>query len=41
MAFDYIQPVDADFLEFIQGLNVQTLGRKVVFHTETEFPNIE
>ncbi|WP_177729967.1 MULTISPECIES: formimidoylglutamase [Flavobacterium] len=41
MAFDYIQPVDADFLEFIQGLNVQTLGRKVVFHTETDFPNIE
>ncbi|ODS77465.1 MAG: arginase [Chryseobacterium sp. SCN 40-13] len=41
MAFDYIQPVDADFLEFIQSLNVQTLGRKVVFHTETDFPNIE
>ncbi|MEO8236064.1 MAG: formimidoylglutamase [Flavobacterium sp.] len=41
MAFDFLQPLDESFLEFIQGLSPQTLGKKVVFHTDTEFPNIE
>ena len=41
MAFDFLQPLDESFLEFIQGLSTQTLGKKVVFHTNTEFPNIE
>ena len=41
MAFDFLQPLDESFLEFIQGLSPQTLGKKVVFHTNTEFPNIE
>ena len=41
MAFDFLQPLDESFLEFIQGLSPQTLGKKVVFHTDAEFPNIE
>ncbi|MEO8515565.1 MAG: formimidoylglutamase [Flavobacterium sp.] len=41
MAFDFLQPLDADFLNFIQGLSPQTLGKKVVFHTDTDFPNLE
>ena len=41
MVFDFLQPLDENFLAFIQGLSPQTLGKKVVFHTETEFPNIE
>lgn len=41
MVFDFFQPLDADFLEYVQGLSHQALGRKVVFHTETDFPNIE
>lgn len=41
MAFDFLQPLNNDFLEFIQGLSPQTLGKKVVFHTNTEFPNLE
>jgi arginase family enzyme len=41
MAFDFLQPLGADFLEFIQGLSSQTLGKKTVFHTETDFPNLE
>ncbi|WP_395057935.1 formimidoylglutamase [Flavobacterium sp.] len=41
MAFDFLQPLDQSFLEFIQGLSPQTLGKKVVFHTDAEFPNIE
>lgn len=41
MAFDFLQPLDADFLEYIQGLSPQTLGKKVVFHTDTDFPVLE
>lgn len=41
MAFDFLQPLDADFLDYIQGLSPQTLGKKVVFHTDTDFPALE
>lgn len=41
MAFDFLQPLDDNFLAFIEGLSTQTLGKKVVFHTDTEFPNIQ
>ncbi|WP_300565781.1 formimidoylglutamase [Flavobacterium sp.] len=41
MAFDFFQPLDAGFLDYIQGLSPQTLGKKVVFHTDTEFPALE
>ncbi len=41
MAFDFLQPLDAGFLEFIQGLSPQTLGKKVVFHTDTDFPVLD
>lgn len=41
MAFDFFQPLEDDFLQFIDGLSHQTLGKKVVFHSSTDFPNIE
>lgn len=41
MIFDFFQPLDIEFIEFIQNLSSQTLGKKVVFHTETDFPKIE
>ena len=41
MAFDFLQPLDESVLAFIQGLSPQTLGKKTVFHTNAEFPNIE
>ena len=41
MVFDFFQPLDVDFMEFVQGLSSQALGHKVVFHTETDFPKIE
>lgn len=41
MAFDFLQPLEPDFLDYIQSLSPQSLGKKTVFHTETEFPNIE
>ncbi|MGX7667021.1 formimidoylglutamase [Flavobacterium pedocola] len=41
MAFDFFQPLEDDFLAFVQSLSNQTLGKKVAFHTRTDFPNIE
>lgn len=41
MAFEFFQPLEDDFFEFIEGLSHQALGKKVVFHSATEFPNIE
>lgn len=41
MAFDFLKPVDNDLLEFIDGLSLQALGKKVIFHTEDEFPNLQ
>ncbi|MDI9309612.1 MAG: formimidoylglutamase [Limnohabitans sp.] len=41
MVFDFLKPIDTDLLIDIQNQSPQTLGRKVVFNTETEFPNLE
>lgn len=41
MVFDFLQPIDADLIEFIEGLSPQTLGKKTTFHTETDFPKLE
>jgi arginase family enzyme len=41
MVFDFLQPVEHEVLEYIDGLSLQTLGKKVVMHTPEEFPDIE
>lgn len=41
MVFDFLKPIDTDLLIDIQNQSPQTLGRKVVFNTESEFPNLE
>lgn len=41
MVFDFLQPVDQDTMRFINNLSSQHLGRKVVFHTEQDFPDID
>jgi len=41
MVFDFLEPLDADMLEFIDGLSPQALGKKVVLHTDREFPETE
>jgi arginase family enzyme len=41
MDFDFLQPLDKNFFEFIQSLSMQTLGKKTVFHTQTDFPNLD
>ncbi len=41
MAFDFLQPLDKEFLQFIQNLSSQTIGKRTVFNTETDFPNLD
>ncbi len=41
MVFDFLQPVTEEVLEFVGSLSKQTLGNKLVLHTENEFPNLD
>lgn len=41
MVFDFFKPLEPALMEVIQGFSGQTLGKKTVFHTETEFPKLE
>ncbi|MFD2891733.1 formimidoylglutamase [Flavobacterium chuncheonense] len=41
MVFDFLQPVSDEFVEFVGNLSPQSLGRKTVFHTKKEFPNLD
>jgi len=41
MVFDFLHPISEDLETYIQGLSSQTLGKKTVFNTLTDFPNLE
>jgi arginase family enzyme len=41
MEFDFLVPIDTEALELIQALTSQQLGRKVVFHTKEQFPDLD
>ena len=41
MVFDFLQPISAFVEEYIATLSNQTLGKKVVFHTQTDFPVLD
>lgn len=41
MVFDFLQPVSTTFLDFKEALSNQTLGKKAIFHTKTDFPNLD
>lgn len=41
MAFDFLQPISGSFENYLQALSNQSLGKKVVFHTQTDFPVLE
>lgn len=41
MVFDFLQPVSDEFLEFVEGLSSQTLGKKAVFNTVDDFPILD
>jgi arginase family enzyme len=41
MVFDFLQPLGESFTEYVEGLNTQTLGKKIAFHTKGNFPDLE
>jgi arginase family enzyme len=41
MVFDFLQPISESFESYLQTLSNQSLGNKVVFHTQTDFPVLE
>lgn len=41
MSFEFLQPVSPAIEKYIATLSNQTLGKKVVLHTETDFPNLD
>lgn len=41
MAIDFLTPLDNDILDFVKDLSSQHLGSKLVFHTQTSFPDLE
>lgn len=40
MEFDFLEPIDTEILEMLQGLTSQQLGSKIVFHTKDQFPDL-
>lgn len=40
MAFEFLQPIDSEVVDYVTALSFQTLGRKIVMHTEEEFPQL-
>jgi arginase family enzyme len=41
MGLEFLQPVDNNLYEYIMALPEQAMGRKTVFHTEENFPELE
>ena len=41
MVFDFLQPISPSVETYISKLSNQTLGKKVVLHTQTDFPVLE
>ncbi|WP_430400167.1 formimidoylglutamase [Flavobacterium sp.] len=41
MVFDFLQPLSKSFTEYLDSLSVQCLGKKITFHTKSDFPNLE
>lgn len=41
IGFDFLEPLNNEFLAFVNSLSTQQLGSKVVFHTKNEFPDLD
>lgn len=41
MNFDFLNPVSSEITEYIQTLSPQSLGHKMVLHTETDYPILD
>ena len=40
MEFDFLEPLDNDFLNYVSGLSVHHLGSKIVMHTNEAMPDL-
>lgn len=40
MDFEFLKPVSESVLDFVKNLNIQSLGKKVVFNTKNDFPDL-
>lgn len=40
MEFDFLEPVSKDVIAYVSELSSQHLGKKIVFHSEHDFPDI-
>jgi len=40
MVFDFLQPVGQDIIQYAKSLSSQHFGRKIVFHTDVDFPDL-
>ncbi len=41
MEFDFLTPVDFEVIQYVEKLSNQNLGRKVAFHTDKDFPDLQ
>ena len=41
MALDFLSPVNSEILDFVEDLSTQHLGKKIVFHTHDDFPDLK
>jgi arginase family enzyme len=41
MVFDFLAPVESEIIEFAEGLSPQTLSRKILMHSQGDFPYLE
>ncbi len=41
MEFDFLHPLNNEMIQFVESLNAQNLGSKVVLHSETDFPDLD
>lgn len=41
MVFDFLQPVPEELVSYARSFSNQHLGQKVVFHTDTDFPDLD
>jgi hypothetical protein len=40
MSYDFLDPIETEVISFANQLSVAQLGKKVVFHTDTDFPDL-
>ena len=41
MVFDFLQPLSKSCVEYVEKLSIQSLGKKITLHTESDFPNLD